>query len=97
MRCAATKDRTSATTRLVPKDRHWRAYALRMLREGPGEENLLVDPLPEGWHPETHGTAHGRIPLPNPFAHSLSTPEDSWVLHVAPRLSLFPVLPSLLR
>ncbi len=93
-------DRTSATTRLVPKDRQRRAYALRMLREGPGEENLLVDPLPEGWHPETHnadGAAHGRTPLLDPFAHSLFTPEGSWVLYVAPRLSLFPVLPSLLR
>jgi hypothetical protein len=35
LRCAATMDRTSATTRLVPKDRQ-RAYALRMMREGPG-------------------------------------------------------------
>ncbi len=93
LRCAATMDRTSATTRLVPKDRQ-RAYALRMtrMREGPtlgGKEDLLlVDPLPEGWHPETHnfdGTKQGRIsPWSLPFGQSIFTPEGSWVLHVAP-------------
>jgi hypothetical protein len=54
-----------------------------MLRDGQGEEDLLVDPLPEGWHLETHnvdGTKHGRIPLPGPsFEHGLFTQEGSWV------------------
>jgi hypothetical protein len=46
-------DHTSATTRLVPTKYRQRAYALQLLflKE---EEQGLVDPLPEGWHPETH-------------------------------------------
>jgi hypothetical protein len=69
LHCAATMDRTSATTRLVTKDLQ-RAYALRA--QGPDTDDanaanqaLLVDPLPEGWHPETHnadGIRHGSIP-----------------------------------
>jgi hypothetical protein len=87
--CAVTMDRTSATTRLVPKDRQ-RAYALRMMHEGAtsGEKEDLVDLLPEGWHLETHNfdaTKHGRISSWSPpFGHSLFTPEGSWVLYVAP-------------
>ncbi len=37
-----------------------------------------MDPLPEGWHPETHnfdGTEHGRISSSLPFEHSLFMPE----------------------
>jgi hypothetical protein len=44
LHCAATMDRTSATTRLVPKDRQ-RAYALQMMQCWLFEEDL-VDPLP---------------------------------------------------
>ncbi len=42
-------DRTSATTRLVPKDRQ-RMYALRALglKEEEEDNDVLVDPLPEG-------------------------------------------------
>jgi hypothetical protein len=52
LRCCATMDHTSATTRLVPKDRQ-RAYALQLLFLEE-EEQGLVDPLPEGWHQEMH-------------------------------------------
>jgi hypothetical protein len=90
LRCAATMNRTSATTSLVPKDRH-RAYALQLQGDVFEKEEDLVDQLPEGWlrwHPETHSadrTKHGRIPSSGLLEHGLFTPEGSWVLYVAPR------------
>jgi hypothetical protein len=102
LRCAATMDRTVATTRLVPRAEQ-RAYALQQLRERAERERgssssmdeeeverLLVDPLPEGWHPETHnpdGSRHGRLPddwVVEQY-RGLHTPAGSWVvLHDVP-------------
>jgi hypothetical protein len=76
-------------TRLVPKDRQ-RAFALRALEleEDNGSDNaVLVDTLPERWHPETHnadGSKHGCIPADGVLDHGLFTPEGSWVLYVLP-------------
>jgi hypothetical protein len=47
-------------------------YTLRALglKEEEEENDVLVDPLPEGWHPETHnanGTKYGRIPSSGPL------------------------------
>ncbi len=68
LHCAATMDRTSAIYCLVPKDQQ-NVYALRALGlEDGSPDNVLVDPLPEGWHPETHNrnadsSKLGHIPL----------------------------------
>jgi hypothetical protein len=61
VRCAANMDQTSATTRLVPKDRQ-RAYVMQALWLDDDDTNAgaLVGPLSEGWHQETHN-ANGTI------------------------------------
>ncbi len=89
LHCAATMDRTSATTHLVPKDQQ-SAYALRALGlEDGSQDNVLVDPPPEGWHPETHNrdadsSMRGHIPPDGVLDHCLFTPAGSWVLYAPP-------------
>ena len=94
--CAATMDRTPEATRFMPKEKQ-RVYAETVLKL-----TGLPNPLPEGWHPDTHnadGSKHGRVSMEGETLVDMDlrmtrfTLMGSWVLHVVPPMTMMLMRP----
>jgi hypothetical protein len=93
--CATSIDRMPSHIRLVRKERQ-HAYATHTLKI-----SGLPNPLPEGWHPETHAAVapfqrHNRVIMDDATREldimARFTPEGSWVLHHVPTSAEEPMM-----